>query len=138
MHLVDDRCGAAVLRPGTFVRAGGCRTFLAVGDNTDTGRVDALRQQEVARGGTAALAKGEVVLSRAALVTMAFKGHRKRRIGVQERGLAHQGAFGVGAQSRAVIIEKDGIADRCESVFSGRLVGDARRGAAARGTAGAA
>ena len=74
-NLVDDRCGAAVLRPRTFVRAGGYRTFLAVGDNTNTGRVDALRQQKVARGGTAAFAKGEVVLSRAALVTMAFNGH---------------------------------------------------------------
>ena len=73
--LVQNGRRATVLRPGCFVGTGCDRTLFTVGNNADASWVDALGKQIVTCGNGPKLAKGKVVLSGAALITMAFYGH---------------------------------------------------------------
>ncbi len=73
--LVQNGRRATVLRPGCFVGTGCDGPLFTVGNNADASRVNALGKQIVASGSGTTLAKGEIVLTGAALVTMAFDGH---------------------------------------------------------------
>ena len=118
--LVQNGRSATVLRPGCLGRTRGNRTLLTVGDHLDARLVDALGQQEVTGGGSATLAKGEVVFACTALVTVAFDGDGQRRIGVQETGLAQQGTLSVAVECRTVIVEVNRVADGSQGLFGAR------------------
>ena len=123
--LVDHRRRAPVLRPGRFGGTSHGRALLAIGNGPDPGRVYTLRKQEVTGGSGATLAKGKVVFTRATLIAVAFDGDGQRRVGVQERRLTHQRAFGVSRQGRTVKGEVNRVAN-CGERFSGScLVGNA-------------
>ena len=73
--LVQNGRRATVLRPGGFAGTSCDRPLFTVGNNANASRVNALGKQIVASGSGTTLAKGEIVLAGAALVTMAFDGH---------------------------------------------------------------
>src|SRR5690606_16655457 len=91
-HLSVDRHRhrAAVLRPGGFVGAEGFRALLAIADRRDADRVDTECGEIVLGGIGAALAKGEVIFTRTALVAMALDGDALLRIALQPLRLAAQ------------------------------------------------
>src|SRR6185312_7289773 len=107
---VDDRHTAAVLRPGGLVRAEHGGTLLAVADRLDAVGRDAQRHQRIAYRRRAALAEGEVVLARAALVAMTLDRHRHVRIFLQPLGLTLQRGPALGLDRRLVEVEEDAVA----------------------------
>src|SRR3546814_14510596 len=80
---VNDEDAAAVLGPGGVVGAEHSRPLLTVADGGEAGGIGAQRNQIVAHCIGPAIAEGQVVLARAALVRMAFDGQGHRWIGVQ-------------------------------------------------------
>ncbi len=83
--------------------------FLAVTHRLHTVRGNSERSEEALRGVCAALAKAEVVLGGAALVAIAFDHHFHGRIGSQILRGARESIASIGANVRAVEIEKASI-----------------------------
>src|SRR5215207_4613024 len=91
---IEDRDGAAVLRPARDVVAHRHRPLLAVGDRADAGGGDAPRSKIVAHHLGAAAAEREVVFARAALVGVALDQERVARVARQPLGLLVEGGDG--------------------------------------------
>ena len=103
--LVQDCRGATVLRPGGLVGARCNRTLFTVGNHADACRVHTLSKQIVAGSSSTALAKGEVVLTGAALVTVTFDGYGQRRVAFQECSLTIERRLRIAVKHSAVIAE---------------------------------
>src|SRR5471030_412943 len=102
---------ATVAGPGAFVGADDFRPFLAVADGLNAVGGQALRNQVLADGRRAALAQCEVVLTRAALVAMAFDGDLVVRVLLQPSSLLVQGRPAVGSDRRHVGVEVNAVTD---------------------------
>src|SRR5690606_4687575 len=98
---------APVLAPGSFVMTERYRAFLAVGDRRQTVRGNAEGDQVVLDGSSTALAEGEVVFARAALIAVTFDLKRDSGVGVQPCGLALQRSAGFISQVIFVKGEED-------------------------------
>src|SRR6266700_4507339 len=83
----DREFVAAVLRPGVLVMSRIHRPLLAVRNGLDATGVDAVAHEVLLRGVGAPIAQGEVVLVRAALVTVPGNLHPQRGIFLQDRDL---------------------------------------------------
>jgi hypothetical protein len=93
------------------------RTFLAVGDRVDARRINAERDQIILHDRSAALAKGEVVFTRAALVAVAGDHDADRRVGLQPGGLQLQDFLIVGVQTVFVEVKIDALTDVHAEIF---------------------
>src|SRR5471030_1570796 len=102
---------ATVAGPGAFVGTDNFRPFLAVADGLDAIGGQALRDQVLADGRRPALAEGEVVLARAALVAMAFDGDLVGRILFQPSSLLVQRRPAIGANRGHVGVEIHAVTD---------------------------
>src|SRR5471032_119601 len=80
---VEDRNGAAVLRPAGDVVADRDRALLAVGDRPHPRRIDTARGEEGAHRLRATCAQRDIVFAGAALVGMAFDGEGVAVIALQ-------------------------------------------------------
>src|SRR5260221_11654593 len=110
-RLLELGDGAAVERPRRVVGADRIRTLLAVADGLDARRRNALGDQVLARRVGAALAEGEVVLARAALVAMAGDGDRVIGVLLQPFGLTVERRPSVVADGRHVGVEEHPVTD---------------------------
>src|SRR5690606_18771104 len=113
----NDGHSAAVLAPAALAGVEANRTLFAVGHRVEAARIDAEAHKVILRSISATTAKSEVVLARAALVSMTFKREGQVRIEFHPCSLTLQGRTGVVAQGRAVGVEEDAVANIGHQIF---------------------
>src|SRR3989442_11479218 len=84
---LDQEGGAPVLGPARLALLGAQRSLLAVADDRDAVRLDALRHEVVHRGLRASLAERQIVLVGAALVTVPFDEDEPIRVRLEPRSV---------------------------------------------------
>src|ERR1035437_1914972 len=108
---VQDRDGAAVLRPARDVVAYRDRAFLAVRDGPHPAGVDAARRQEGTNRLSTPRTQRNVVFAGAALIRMAFDGEGVTVVALQPARLLFQGRDRLRRQIGLVALEEHAVAD---------------------------
>src|SRR5215510_5108944 len=104
---VDAEVRATVLGPALLAGLPARRALLAVADDRDATRRDALRHEEVARRPRAALTQGQVVLVGATLVGVALDQDQVLRVGLEPARVHFEDLGGFRKDVRPIELEVD-------------------------------
>src|SRR5574341_1814880 len=122
----DFELGAPVLRPRALVVAVHGRPLLAPRLRLDAARIDAVTHEVLLRGLRAAIAEGEVVLVRAALVTVSPDADAQVGVRLEDRDFLVERSHVVGADVRPVVVEVDHRRKHVAHFFGGPAKGGER------------